>query len=83
MFDRVETVRFTQGHNSGELVEKRANAFAAAFLCLSAAYLSSYGRLDKGQPSGNYKSFMTLRMTNPRKLKSDRVRDHRQSLFKI
>jgi Zn-dependent peptidase ImmA (M78 family)/transcriptional regulator with XRE-family HTH domain len=51
LFDRIETVRLTQQRNSGELIEKRANAFAAAFLMPANGVSEQLRRLDKGQPS--------------------------------
>ncbi len=51
LFDRIETVRVTQRHNAGELIEKRANAFAAAFLMPANGVAEQLRRLDKGQPS--------------------------------
>jgi len=51
LFDRVETVRFTQRRNAGELIEKHANAFAAAFLMPANGVSEQLRRLDKGQPS--------------------------------
>lgn len=51
LFDRGEPVRLTRHQNSGELVEKRANAFAAAFLMPADGVAEQLRRLDKGQPS--------------------------------
>jgi Zn-dependent peptidase ImmA (M78 family)/transcriptional regulator with XRE-family HTH domain len=51
LFDRVETVRLTRQQNAGELVEKRANAFAAAFLMPASGVSEQLRRLDKGQAS--------------------------------
>ena len=51
LLDRIETVRFTQRLNAGELIEKRANAFAAAFLMPANGVSELLRRLDKGQPS--------------------------------
>lgn len=51
LFDRVEAVRFTQRVNAGELIEKRANAFAAAFLLPASGVSERLRRMDKGRPS--------------------------------
>jgi Zn-dependent peptidase ImmA (M78 family)/transcriptional regulator with XRE-family HTH domain len=51
LFDRDETVRLTQKSNASELVEKRANAFAASFLMPSSGIEEQLRQLDKGQPS--------------------------------
>jgi Zn-dependent peptidase ImmA (M78 family)/transcriptional regulator with XRE-family HTH domain len=54
LFDRVDTVRLTERRNASDLVEKRANAFAAAFLMPAAGVSEQLRRLDKGQPSRQY-----------------------------
>lgn len=51
LFDREETVTTTRRENASELVEKRANAFAAAFLMPAEGVLDELRQLDKGQPS--------------------------------
>lgn len=51
LFDRDEAVRLTQQSNSSELVEKRANAFAAAFLLPASGVEDQLRQLDKGRPS--------------------------------
>lgn len=51
LFDREEELRLTQNENSSELVEKRANAFAAAFLMPAGGVLDQLRTLGKGQPS--------------------------------
>ena len=51
LFDRQEELRLTQNRNSNELVEKRANAFAAGFLMPSGGVLDQLRVLGKGQPS--------------------------------
>ncbi len=51
LFDRQEELRLTQNRNSNELVEKRANAFAAAFLMPVGGVLDQLRVLGKGQPS--------------------------------
>jgi Zn-dependent peptidase ImmA (M78 family)/transcriptional regulator with XRE-family HTH domain len=51
LFDRVETVRLTERRNASDLIEKRANAFAAAFLMPASGVSEQLRRLDKGQPS--------------------------------
>jgi Zn-dependent peptidase ImmA (M78 family) len=51
LFDRDEAVRLTQRSNASELVEKRANAFAAAFLMPASGIEDQLRQLDKGRPS--------------------------------
>jgi Zn-dependent peptidase ImmA (M78 family)/DNA-binding XRE family transcriptional regulator len=51
LFDRQEELRLTQDRNSTELVEKRANAFAAGFLLPAGGVLDQLRVLGKGQPS--------------------------------
>ena len=51
LFDREEELRLTQNGNSSELVEKRANAFAAGFLMPAGGVLDQLRSLGKGQPS--------------------------------
>ena len=51
LFDREEELRLTQNGNSSELVEKRANAFAAGFLMPAGGVLDQLRTLGKGQPS--------------------------------
>ena len=51
LVDRDRTVTVSSRDNASELVEKRANAFAAAFLMPSSGVLESIGHLNKGQPS--------------------------------
>jgi Zn-dependent peptidase ImmA (M78 family)/transcriptional regulator with XRE-family HTH domain len=51
LFDRQEEIRLTQDRNSTELVEKRANAFAAGFLMPAGGVLDQLRLLGKGQPS--------------------------------
>jgi Zn-dependent peptidase ImmA (M78 family)/transcriptional regulator with XRE-family HTH domain len=51
LFDREEELRLTQNANSSELVEKRANAFAAGFLMPAGGVLDQLRTLGKGQPS--------------------------------
>lgn len=51
LFDRAETVRLTERRNASDLIEKRANAFAAAFLMPVSGVSQQLRRLDKGQPS--------------------------------
>jgi transcriptional regulator with XRE-family HTH domain len=51
LFDRDEKIRLTQQSNSSELVEKRANAFAAAFLMPASGVEDQLRQLDKGRPS--------------------------------
>jgi Zn-dependent peptidase ImmA (M78 family)/transcriptional regulator with XRE-family HTH domain len=51
LFDRQEELRLTQNRNSNELVEKRANAFAAGFLIPAGGVLDQLRVRGKGQPS--------------------------------
>lgn len=51
LFDRGEAVRLTQQSNASELVEKRANAFGAAFLMPADGVEDQLRQLDKGRPS--------------------------------
>ena len=51
LFDRYEAVRLTQQSNAGELAEKRANAFAAAFLMPASGVDDQLRQLDKGRPT--------------------------------
>ena len=51
LFDRDEAVRLTQQSNASELVEKRANAFAAAFLMPASGVDDQLRQLDKGRPT--------------------------------
>jgi Zn-dependent peptidase ImmA (M78 family)/transcriptional regulator with XRE-family HTH domain len=51
LFDRQEELRLTQNRNSNELVEKRANAFAAGFLMPADGVLDQLRVRGKGQPS--------------------------------
>jgi Zn-dependent peptidase ImmA (M78 family)/DNA-binding XRE family transcriptional regulator len=51
LFDRDEAVRLTQQSNASELVEKRSNAFAAAFLMPASGVEDQLRQLDKGRPS--------------------------------
>ena len=51
LFDRGETVTTTSSQNSTQLAEKRANAFAAAFLMPAEGVADHLRQLDKGSPS--------------------------------
>jgi Zn-dependent peptidase ImmA (M78 family)/transcriptional regulator with XRE-family HTH domain len=51
LFDRSETITTTRSQNSTQLAEKRANAFAAAFLMPSEGVADHLRQLDKGSPS--------------------------------
>lgn len=51
LLDRERTVTVSTPDNASELVEKRANAFAAAFLIPIAGVAEVLRALDKGQPS--------------------------------
>lgn len=51
LFDRAEPYRVTRHANAGEMVEKRANAFAAAFLMPKGGIEDQLKRLEKGRPS--------------------------------
>jgi len=51
LLDREETVTLTRRENASQLVEKRANAFAAAFLMPSDGIEGQLCQLQKGAPS--------------------------------
>lgn len=51
LFDRHAPVTTTRQENASELVEKRANAFAAAFLLPADGVAGELAQLDKGRPS--------------------------------
>jgi Zn-dependent peptidase ImmA (M78 family)/transcriptional regulator with XRE-family HTH domain len=51
LFDRAEPYRLTQRINADEMVEKRANAFAASFLMPKGGIENQLRQLDKGRPS--------------------------------
>jgi Zn-dependent peptidase ImmA (M78 family)/transcriptional regulator with XRE-family HTH domain len=51
LFDRGETITTTRSQNAIQLVEKRANAFAAAFLMPAEGVSDHLRQLDKGSPS--------------------------------
>jgi Zn-dependent peptidase ImmA (M78 family)/transcriptional regulator with XRE-family HTH domain len=51
LFDRDMTVTTTRRENASELIEKRANAFAAAFLMPPDGVTEALRQLDKGGPS--------------------------------
>lgn len=51
LLDRDRTVTVSSADNAAELVEKRANAFAAAFLMPADGAAEVLKSLDKGQPS--------------------------------
>jgi Zn-dependent peptidase ImmA (M78 family)/transcriptional regulator with XRE-family HTH domain len=51
LFDRGETVTTTRSQNATQLAEKRANAFAAAFLLPAEGVANHLRQLDKGSPS--------------------------------
>jgi transcriptional regulator with XRE-family HTH domain len=51
LFDRAESYRLTRHSNAGEMVEKRANAFAASFLMPKGGIEDQLRQLDKGKPS--------------------------------
>ena len=51
LFDRAESYRLTHRGNADELVEKRANAFAASFLMPRSGIEEQLRKLDKGRPS--------------------------------
>ncbi len=51
LFDRAEPYRLTQRANANELVEKRANAFAASFLMPRGGIEDRLLQLNKGKPS--------------------------------
>jgi Zn-dependent peptidase ImmA (M78 family)/transcriptional regulator with XRE-family HTH domain len=51
LFDRGETITTTRSQNASQLAEKRANAFAAAFLMPAEGVSDHLRQLDKGSPS--------------------------------
>ncbi len=51
LLDRDRTVTVSSADNAADLVEKRANAFAAAFLMPADGAAEALKSLDKGQPS--------------------------------
>lgn len=51
LFDREETMMATRRENSSERAEKRANAFAAAFLMPPGGVAEQLSGIDKGRPS--------------------------------
>jgi Zn-dependent peptidase ImmA (M78 family)/DNA-binding XRE family transcriptional regulator len=51
LLDRDRPVTVTSADNAAELIEKRANAFAAAFLMPREGVIEVLAALDKGQPS--------------------------------
>jgi Zn-dependent peptidase ImmA (M78 family)/transcriptional regulator with XRE-family HTH domain len=51
LFDRGETITTTRSQNATQLAEKRANAFAAAFLIPAGGVADHLRQLDKGLPS--------------------------------
>lgn len=51
LFDRDETITTTRSQNATQLAEKRANAFAAAFLMPAGGVADHLRQLDKGSPS--------------------------------
>jgi Zn-dependent peptidase ImmA (M78 family) len=51
LFDRGETITTTRSQNATQLAEKRANAFAAAFLMPPEGVADHLRQMDKGSPS--------------------------------
>jgi len=51
LLDREQPVTISTSDNASELIEKRANAFAAAFLLPGGGVMDLLRALDKGQPS--------------------------------
>jgi len=51
LFDREETITTTRKQNATQLMEKRANAFAAAFLMPADGVTDHLRQVDKGLPS--------------------------------
>jgi len=51
LFDRAESWRLTRRANADEMIEKRANAFAASFLMPKGGIEDQLRQLDKGRPS--------------------------------
>ena len=60
LFDRSETITTTRSQNSTQLAEKRANAFAAAFLIPAEGVADHLRQLDKGSPSRRSQSLFDV-----------------------
>lgn len=60
LFDRGETITTTRSQNAAQLAEKRANAFAAAFLLPAEGVADHLRQLDKGSPSRRSQTFFDV-----------------------
>jgi Zn-dependent peptidase ImmA (M78 family)/transcriptional regulator with XRE-family HTH domain len=60
LFDRGETITTTRSQNAAQLAEKRANAFAAAFLMPAEGVADHLRQLDKGSPSRRSQTFFDV-----------------------
>jgi len=60
LFDRDETVTTTRRQNSSELSEKRASAFAAAFLMPPEGVAEQLAQIGKGRPSRRVQSIFDV-----------------------
>jgi len=60
LFDRDETITTTRAQNASQLAEKRANAFAAAFLMPAEGVADHLRQLDKGSPSRRSQSLFDV-----------------------
>ena len=60
LFDRSEAITTTRSQNATQLAEKRANAFAAAFLIPAGGVADHLRQLDKGSPSRRSQSLFDV-----------------------
>lgn len=60
LFDRDETITTTRSQNATQLAEKRANAFAAAFLMPAEGVADHLRQMDKGSPSRRSQTFFDV-----------------------
>ena len=60
LMDRDARVKVSSADNAADLVEKRANAFAAAFLMPRAGVVEMLTQLDKGRPSRSEQSIFDV-----------------------
>lgn len=60
LFDRSEAITTTRSENATQLAEKRANAFAAAFLIPAGGVADHLRQLDKGSPSRRSQSLFDV-----------------------
>jgi Zn-dependent peptidase ImmA (M78 family)/transcriptional regulator with XRE-family HTH domain len=60
LFDRSEAITTTRSQNATQLAEKRANAFAAAFMIPAGGVVDHLRQLDKGSPSRRSQSLFDV-----------------------